>query len=464
MMKEGKFRDDFLWGVAAASYQIEGGSRADGRGPSVWDMFCRWPGKVNAGHTGDVACDHYHRFQEDVGLMREIGARAYRFSFSWSRVLPEGTGAANEKGLEFYDRLIDALLENGIEPFPTVFHWDYPHALFLRGGWLNPDAPKWFADYTALLAERYSDRVAKWYTLNEPPCFLGLGHVAGIHAPGLKLDYPEFFTATKHALLAHGMACQALRAKGKQKLHLSIAPVSSIGVPVDETEDNIQAARAYSFGEPIDGRWFWPNRIYLDPVILGTWPSQFERFLGANPIKVTDEELKTMKQPIDSIGLNYYTAARIEAMPDGSLKELQHVPGHARSGFDWAVVPEGLYWSVRFHYERYGLPMTISENGISGLDWVGLDGGVHDPQRIDFTEQHLLQLSRAHQEGFPVLGYFHWSLMDNFEWAEGYRHRFGLIHVDYETQKRTIKDSGHWYRRVADSNGSVLGPRKAGAR
>lgn len=464
MATNDRFADEFLWGAAAASYQVEGGSRADGRGPSVWDMFCRWPGKVNGGHTGDVACDHYHRFREDVSLMREIGLRAYRFSFSWPRVLPEGTGSANAKGLEFYDHLIDALLENGIEPFPTLFHWDYPYALFLKGGWLNPDSPKWFADYTALLIDRFSDRVSHWYTLNEPPCFLGLGHVTGTHAPGLMLDYPESFTATKHALLSHGLACQTIRAGAKKKPHLSIAPVSSIAVPIEETEENIGAAREFSFGDPRPGRDFWPNRLYLDPILLGEWPSSLERHLSAHPVTVTPEDLATMKQPIDSIGLNYYTAVRVEAMPDGSVKVLDHAPGHARSGFDWAVVPEGLYWSVRFHYERYGLPVTISENGISGLDWVGLDGAVHDPQRIDYTERHLLQLRRAVAEGFPVLGYFHWSILDNFEWAEGYRHRFGLIHVDYETQKRTIKDSGYWYAKVIASNGDILGPSKAGVR
>nr|AHG23303.1 beta-glucosidase [uncultured bacterium] len=454
------FPDSFKWGAATASYQIEGAASIDGRGPSVWDLMCRWPGKVSRGHSGEVACDHYHRYAEDVRLAREVGAKAYRFSFSWSRVLPEGVGIANEKGLDFYDRLIDTMLAEGIEPFPTLFHWDYPYALYVRGGWLNPDSPKWFADYAKLMVDRFSDRVKNWFTLNEPSCFLGLGHVDGVHAPGVKLDMPEFFLATKHALMGHGMAGKVIRAHSKQLPHLSIAPVSSIAVPIDESPENIEAARQYSFGEATMARSYWHPRIYLDPIVDGVWPEDIERLLSTAPIKVSAEDLEAMHEKPDSLGLNYYSTVRVQAMPDGSTQILEHPPGHPRSGFDWFIDPEGLYWSVRFHHERYGLPAYITENGISGLDWVSEDGSVHDPQRIDYTAKHLKQLSRAHREGYPVLGYFHWSLLDNFEWAEGYRHRFGLIHVDYETMKRTIKDSGHWYRQVADSNGTHLfGPR-----
>lgn len=456
-MSNQRFPENFTWGAATASYQIEGGAQADGRGPSVWDMMCRWEGKVNSGHSGDVACDHYHRFREDVDLMAEIGVRSYRFSFAWPRVIPTGVGAANEAGLTFYDRLLDALLEKGIEPFPTLFHWDYPLALFSRGGWLNPDSPKWFADYTALLVDRFSDRISKWFTLNEPSCFLGLGHVTGAHAPGLKLDYPEFFLGVKHALMSHGTASQVIRSQSKTpNPQVSIAPVSSLGVPVDDSEENIVAAREYTFGEPHPDRGFWHPAIYLDPICKGIWPESIERFLSSRPIAVSDEDMRTMHQVPDSIGLNYYSAVRVQSMPDGSIRSLLHVPGHPRTGFDWPVVPEGMYWSIRFHHERYGLPCYITENGLSGIDWVAEDGGVHDPQRIDYTARHLRELLRAHHDGHPVLGYYHWSLLDNFEWAEGYRHRFGLIHVDYETQKRTIKDSGYWYRRVAESNGSIL--------
>lgn len=450
------FPDSFRWGVATASYQIEGAASIDGRGPSVWDMMSRWPGKIARKHSGEVACDHYHRYAEDMRLAREIGVRAYRFSFSWPRVLPEGIGSTNEKGLDFYDRLIDTMLSEGIEPFSTLFHWDYPYALFIKGGWLNPDSPKWFADYAAVLVERYSDRVANWFTLNEPSCFLGLGHVEGVHAPGLKLDLPEFFLATKHAMMAHGLAGKVIRAQAKTKPHLSIAPVSSVAIPIDDSPENINAAREYTFGAATRERSFWHPRVYLDPIVLGQWPEDIERLLSSAPIKVSSDDLAAMHERPDSLGLNYYATVRVQAMPDGSIRTLEHPPGHPRSGFDWFIDPEGLYWSVRLHHERYGLPAFITENGISGLDWISEDGAVHDPQRIDYTSKHLKQLARAHQEGLPVLGYFHWSLLDNFEWAEGYRHRFGMIHVDYETMKRTIKDSGHWYRQVADTNGTRL--------
>ena len=462
-LRGSRFPDDFVWGSATASYQVEGGAADDGRAPSVWDMFCRWKGKVNPGHTGDVACDHYHRYREDMRLAREIGVKGYRFSFSWSRVLPEGVGPANEAGLNFYDRLIDAMLEEGIEPFPTLFHWDYPYALFLKGGWMNPDSPKWFEEYTKLLVDRYSDRVSKWFTLNEPSCFLGLGHVDGTHAPGLKLDLPEFFIATKHALMAHGLAGRTIVAHSKTPAHISIAPVASVAAPNSESDADIAAAREATFGSTVDGRGYWHPRIYLDPIVLGTWPEEIERAISSAPIEVTPEELEIMHGPLDSIGLNYYSCIRVEAGPDGKPKELPHLPGHPRSAFDWPIVPEGLYWTARFHYERYQLPMFVTENGMSSVDWVALDGRVHDPQRIDYTERHLIEVLRAISEGIPVGGYYHWSLLDNFEWAEGYRHRFGLIHVDYQSLERTIKDSGYWYKEVSATNGANLLEREVAA-
>ena len=451
-----RFADGFVWGAATASYQVEGAFDEGGRGLSVWDTFCKRPGAVKGGFTGDVACDHYHRVKQDVALMREIGLQAYRFSFSWSRLLPEGVGKVSATGVAFYDQLIDELLDNGIEPYATIFHWDYPYELFLKGGWLNQDSVGWFGDYTALLADKFSDRVGNWFTLNEPQCFLGLGHVDGKHAPGLKLDYPEFFIATKHAMMAHGRSVQVLRAQCKRKPMISYAPISQVGIPFDDSPECIEAARQFSFGPQEKSRGFWFSRLYLDPVLKGIWPEDAVAVLTDRGPKVSHLELAEMNQPLDALGLNFYAAPLIRPGEGGKPEELPYKAGAPRTGFDWGVTPEGLYWSARFHYERYGIPIYITENGLSSLDWVSEDGQVHDPQRIDYTSKYLKQVSRAHDDGIPMHGYFHWSLMDNFEWAEGYSHRFGLVHVDFETQERIIKDSGHWYRDVIASNGASL--------
>ncbi len=448
-----KFKDGFIWGAATASYQIEGAAHEDGRGPSVWDMFCKKPGNVLGMQSGEVACDHYHRFREDVHIMHDLGIQAYRFSFSWSRLLPEGVGPVNQKGVDFYNRLIDTLLEHDITPYATLFHWDFPHELFLRGGWLNRDVVEWFGEYTSLIADKYSDRVQDWWTLNEPPCFLGLGHLDGTHAPGLKLGWAEVLLATKHALMSHGKAVQVLRSEAKKTPNIGYVPISHIGIPIDESPNNIEAAREFTFGVPGPERGFWFARLYLDPVLFGTWPEECIRGVTKETVSVSKEDLELMNQPIDRLGLNFYSAPYVKMGENGKPEVVSLPQGHGRTGFDWAVTPEGLYWTVRFHHERYGLPIMIAENGLSSLDWVAEDGTVPDRGRIDFLSRYLRGLQRASDEHYPIDGYFHWSLLDNFEWAEGYRHRFGLVHVDFTTQKRTIKDSGHWYRQVIEQNG-----------
>ena len=439
------FPKDFIWGAATAAYQIEGAHLADGKGPNVWDRFSLKPNAVYHGHTGNIACDHYHRLGEDIGLMQEIGLQAYRFSVNWARVLPNGVGTPNEKGLDFYDRLVDGLLAANIQPYCTLFHWDYPQALFERGGWLNPDSPDWFADFAGLLAERLSDRVADWFTLNEPGIFLVLGHVEGTHAPGMKYDSPDFFTILKHTFMGHGRATQALRAGAKGPCRIGFAPHSIVGIPESECEADVAAARAYTFGTN-NQRKFWQQRLFVDPPVLG-WPDDLVESLCKVPVFVSDEARALMKQPLDFLGVNFYTGELVNQhgiVPDS--------PGMPRTLFDWPIRPEGLYWAVKFHAERYGLPILVSENGLSNMDWVHEDGKVHDPQRIDFLTRYLRQLSRAAGE-CDVRGYFHWSLMDNFEWADGYKHRFGLIHVDYGTLARTPKDSAFWYRDVIRANG-----------
>lgn len=447
-----RFPKDFTWGVAAAAYQIEGAASTDGKGPSVWDEFCRQPGKVLDGHTGDVACDHYHRFREDVAMMRELGMRNYRFSISWPRVLPAGTGAVNGRGLDFYDQLVDELLAAGITPWATLFHWDFPHELLLRGGWLERESADWFADYAQVIAERLSDRVRHWMTLNEPQCFIGFGHATGTNAPGLKLSAAECLRAGHHVLLAHGKAVQVLRAAA-QGCMIGWAPVGVVSLPAEETQADIDAARramfsvsggdATSMGMPPN---LWSNTWWGDPVVFGAYPEDGILAAGDAMPEILPGDMETIRQPIDFYGANIYSGTRYRAGADGKPERMPHPSATPLSAFKWPIIPESLRWGPRFLHERYQLPVIVTENGVSLSDWVALDGHVHDPQRIDFLRRYLGELRRAIADGADVRGYFHWSVMDNFEWAEGYKQRFGLVHVDYETQARTPKDSAYWYR------------------
>ncbi|MFD3260725.1 GH1 family beta-glucosidase [Paenibacillus lentus] len=448
------FPKDFVWGAATAAYQIEGAARVDGKGLSVWDMCSRIPGFVKDGHTGDIACNHYYRYEEDVQLMKQIGLQAYRLSLSWPRVLPEGMGRINEKGLDFYDRLIDELLENGIEPYITLFHWDYPHELFKRGGWLNPDSSDWFAEYTRVVAERLSDRVKHWFTQNEPQCYIGLGHSSGTHAPGLKLGPAELLQVTHNSLLAHGKAVQALRQYSKQPCQVGYAPVGITSFPAAPGSENIEAARKHTFS--ITEPTFWMNTWYIDPVFFGRYPEDglalFEPWLP----DIKPGDMETICQPLDFLGLNIYHGTPIVAGASSKPEAIGNEQGHPQTMMRWTVTPESLYWGPKFFHERYGVPIVITENGLSSMDWVSLDGKVHDTQRIDFLHRYLQEYRRAAADGVDVRGYFCWSFMDNFEWAEGYNERFGLVHVDYRDGTRTVKESGHWYRNVIESNGENL--------
>ncbi len=448
------FPDNFAWGAATASYQIEGAWDASGKGESVWDMLCHQSGKIWERHTGDTACDHYHRFPEDVGLMAEVGLQAYRLSISWPRVLPAGTGPVNKTGLDFYDRLVDSLLAKRITPWVTLFHWDYPYDLFLRGGWLNPDSPKWFADYVRVVVERLSDRVKHWITLNEPQCFIGEGHLNGSHAPGLKLGFKEVLLAAHHVLMAHGMAVQVIRATAKQPAQVGWAPVGSGYYPAtDSAADRTASWRAM---ESVYPGSVWNTVWWADPVILGSYPEEGLRVYGADAPKFTSADLATICQPLDFYGCNVYSNGKIQAGSDGNPLAAPHPPGYPHTLINWPVTPEALYWSPKFLFDRYKLPIVVTENGLSGMDWVSRDGRVHDAARIDFLGRYLLCLHQAIREGVDVRGYFQWSFLDNFEWAEGYKHRFGLVHVDFETQKRTLKDSALWYREVIQTNGAAL--------
>jgi beta-glucosidase len=448
------FPHDFIWGAATAAYQIEGASNVGGKGDSVWDMFTRQPGKIWEGGSGSNACDHYNRYQDDVALMAQLGLRAYRLSVSWPRVLPRGKGAVNEAGLDFYDRLIDELLLHNIVPWVTLFHWDFPYDLFLRGGWLNPESPRWFADYTRAVVERLSDRVSHWITLNEPQCFIGLGHLMGEHAPGLRLGLSEALLAGHHALIAHGLAVETIRTYAATPPQIGWAPVGSSFYPKTSSEADIDAARKLTCGVRPDD--LWNNTWWGDPPLLGHYPEEGLRAYGKAVPKFTSSEMNMIHQPLDFYGCNIYTGTMVETGPDGVPQPVKPTAGHPHTHFFWKVAPEAVYWAPKFLAERYGLPVIITENGLSLPDWVGLDGRVHDLARIDFLTRYLHQIRQAIDDGIPIRGFFHWSVMDNFEWAEGYKHRFGLIHVDYETQKRTLKDSALWYQKVIRSHGALL--------
>lgn len=450
------FPKNFVWGAAAASYQIEGAAYEDGKGLSIWDMFCRKPGAIYHGNTGDVACDHYHRYAEDVALMQSIGLHAYRFSISWPRILPDGVGAVNAKGLDFYDRLVDELLAAGITPYATLFHWDYPYALYQRGGWLNPDSPAWFAEYVKIVVDTLSDRVKHWMTLNEPRVFIGIGHEMGHHAPGVTLDAPQVLQSAHHVFLAHGKAVQTIRAHATADSRVGyVVDTGPTPVPVSDRPDDVEAARQAMFR--VTTRSCMDTALWLEPVLAGRYPEDAARVYGDAMPAIGPDDMAVIAQPLDFVGLNIYTGEYVRAGEAGEPERVTHAPGHARTAFHWPIVPDALYWGPKFIWERYQTPIIIAENGLSNTDWVALDGGVHDPQRIDFLARYLREFHNAGQDGVDIRGYFQWSILDNFEWAYGYRERFGLIHVDFETQQRTLKDSAHWYKAVIASNGEILG-------
>ena len=477
------FAKDFVWGAATSAYQIEGAVKGEGKGLHVWDVYTNEPGHVFENHTGEIACDHYHRYREDVKIMKEMGLKAYRFSIDWSRVLPEGFGRVNEKGIAFYNALIDELLANGIEPYVTLFHWELPYEIYKRGGWMNPQIVEWFGEYAKLVAERFSDRVTHYFTLNEPQCFVGLGFLTGDHAPGLKSPLRDTFEMAHNALKAHGRAVQMLRQYGKQPLVIGYAPTCGMCYPETEKPEDIEAARQMMFSlQPDDSNWTWNVPWWSDPVLLGHYPEEGLKRYEAYLPKITDEDMKLISEPIDVYGQNIYNGRCIRMGADGKPEDVKRYEGFPKTAIDWPVTPEALYWGPKFLYERYKKPIYITENGLSchdvisldgksifrninqlyitenGLschDVISLDGKVHDPSRIDFLARYLGALKRAAGE-IDLRGYFQWSLMDNFEWAKGYSERFGLVYVDYRTQERILKDSAYWYRDVIRNNGADL--------
>ena len=443
-----EFPKTFLWGSATSAYQVEGSPLADGAGPSIWQRFTRTPGLVRDGDTGDVACDQYRRYADDAALMRALGMNAYRFSMSWGRVLPEGRGKVNAKGLGYYDRLVDTLLAHGIAPSVTLFHWDLPAALDDRGGWLNPDIAGWFADYASAVFRKLDDRVTIWATLNEPWVVSDGGYLHGVLAPGHRNVF-EAPIAAHNLLRAHAAGVQAYRAVGKHRIGIVVNlepkyPASG------SAEDHAATARAHAY----------MNRQYLDPVFLGRYPKALEEIFGEAWPRWSADDVAPIRQPIDFVGINYYT--RSVTRFDPSSWPLRASPvRQTRARYTettWEVFPQGLTDTLEWVSKRYGNPpIYITENGAAFFDPPVVEGDrLSDPLRVDYYRKHLKAVHAALAAGVDVRGYFAWSLLDNFEWSHGFSKRFGIVHVDFGTQKRTPKESAHFYARVIASRGSAL--------
>lgn len=453
------FPKHFVWGAATASYQIEGAAFEDGKGLSTWDMFCRKEGVIWRGQNGDIACDHYHRYKEDVALMKELGLKAYRMSISWPRVIPKGTGAINEEGLSFYEKLVDELRAAEIEPWVTLFHWDYPYELYCRGGWLNQDSSDWFSEYTKVIVKKLSDRVTHWMTLNEPQCFIGMGYQTGDHAPGDSLGFTQVLRAAHNTLLAHGKAVQIIRTFSKDKGKVGFAPVGKTGMPETDREEDIDAARKFMFS--INEKNVSNNTWWMDPIFLGRYPEDGLKLFEKELPGINDGDMETIHQPLDFFGANIYNGIKVRANKEGMPEAVPLEAGYPKTIQDnWPITPDALYWGPKFFYERYKLPIVITENGHQNHDVISLDGKVHDPQRIDYLHRYLIELKQACKEEIPVKGYFQWTFYDNFEWAEGFKIRVGMVYTDYSTQRRIPKDSAYWYRDVIRSNGAILDEKK----
>lgn len=437
-MKTFRFPKDFSWGTATASYQVEGAWDEDGKGESIWDRFSHTEGKILGGDTGDVACDQYHRYKEDVAIMKQLGMRGYRFSVSWPRVIPDGKGAINQKGLDYYSRLIDELLANGITPFPTLYHWDLPQALQDDGGWANRDIVGHFSRYAETVTNALGDRVKNWMIFNEPWVFVFIAYLYGQHAPGIR-DTDVAMKASHVVNLAQTSALKAMRATGKPESIGTAFSMSSSYPATDSPEDKAAAERHHAFS----------NTWFLDPIMKGEYPRAYveqDRWLARMDIRPGDME--AIRDRLDFIGVNLYQRAIVRATDDTKNVGYAQVPGTGpRTAFNWEVWPAALYQMIKRVDRDYGHPpIYVTENGCSYPTAPGDDGRVHDQERIDFYNGYIGQVARAADEGCDVRGYYAWTLLDNFEWATGFSQRFGIVHTDFETQQRTVKDSGYWFR------------------
>ena len=435
------FPKGFLWGAATAAYQIEGAANEDGRGSSIWDTFSHSVGKTVKGENGDIACDHYHRMKEDVALMKELGLKAYRFSIAWTRLFPNGDTVRNDKGFRFYDRLIAELLANNITPIITLYHWDLPQTLQDKGGFLWDGISDAFAYYAGELTAHFSDRVTMFCPINEPQCITMLGHGSGLHAPGLQLDEPKIYEVMRNILLCHGKAVCEMRKRAKQPIQIGTATTGTLCHPVNDTAKARQ--KAYELSFPTDGEGLaFSHNWFLDPIILGT--NDFKM------LRLSPDDMSVINQSVDFMGINIYNGQQCDE--SGYVNRYQGFP---RTALGWPVSPEIMHYGLMFLYERYRLPIYISENGVACNDRIYADGKVHDNERIDFLYRYISEMEKAIDEGCDIRGYLHWSLMDNYEWHTGYDPRFGIVFVDYRTQERILKDSALWYKKLIADNALI---------
>lgn len=440
------FPQDFIWGSATSSYQIEGATQEDGRGESIWDVFSRTPGKVFNGDTGEGACDSYHRYQEDVALLKQLGAKAYRFSVAWPRIFPQGDGEVNQAGLDYYHRLVDELLANGIEPMCTLYHWDLPQALQERGGWDSRDTIDAFVRYAETMFKSFDGKINKWITFNEPWCVSFLSNELGDHAPGNK-DFQLALNVAHHILVAHGKTVKSFRSLGIQG-EIGFAPNTEWFEPFSQQEQDVEAAQR---------RLEYFNNWFFDPVFKGIYPERVLNWYKSKGFEppIQQGDMDTIHQPIDFLGINYYTGGVGRNNPDAGILEFEPVAGgFDTTDFDWNIYPQGFLSVLEWVNREYGsIPIYITENGAYYESEASEDGKHHDPKRIAYLQKHLFQLSRAIESGINVKGYMLWSLMDNFEWAFGYSKPFGIVHVDFATYTRTPKDSYYWYQQMIASHG-----------
>ncbi|MEP3428830.1 MAG: GH1 family beta-glucosidase [Roseibium sp.] len=434
-----RFPKDFQFGVATAAYQIEGATDEDGRKPCIWDAFAKMPGRVYNQHSGEIACDHYHRWESDLDMIQSLGVDTYRLSIAWPRIIPDGRGAVNENGLDFYDRLFDGLVERGIKIFPTLYHWDLPLMLAGDGGWAARSTAEAFADYAEVVVKRMGDRMTALATINEPWCICHLSHLYGIHAPGEK-SVEAFAAVTHNVNLAHGLGVQAARSVRPDLPMGTVLNLHSVYSATDEPQDQAAAERAFVFN----------NDIFLGPVFNGSYHPDILDAFGEH-MDIRDEDLETINQPLDWWGFNYYTPMRVKHDPANDVTYPQAVtippkPGPELTDIGWEVYEDGMSDLLAKLYQRYDLPpVYITENGACYNDDVE-NGTINDQRRIDYLEKHFSAMTKPIEAGIPLKGYFLWSLMDNYEWAEGYKMRFGIVHVDYDTQVRTLKNSALWYK------------------
>ena len=446
--KEIKFPNGFKWGTATASAQIEGASKEGGKGLTNWDVIPLVGGTYQE-QTPDQGCDHYYKFKEDIKLMAELGINVYRFSISWARIIPEGVGEVSEEGLKFYEDLIDELLKYGIEPYVTLFHWDYPMTLQNKGGWLNPDSPTWFLEYIKVVLNRFSKKVKNWMTINEPANAVTIGGVS------FRANYStkENLEIIHNMLKAHGLAAQYIHECGGL---VGYAPCSSCYAPLDENnEEDIKAAKQAMFAHQKDN--VWNLALWVDPIVFGKYPKEYyEIYSEFERPNITEEDMKLISTPIDFLGMNIYTGDRVKRVGTDGYEIVRHEVGNPQTSMEWEVYPRIIYWVPKFIYERYQLPFYITENGCAVTDIVSEDKKVHDGPRVEYLKQYLKQFALAIEEGVDARGYFLWSFMDNFEWFKGYSKRFGIVYVNYQTKERIKKDSFEFYKETISKNGRNL--------